>query len=197
MLVSPLFLFAMNHTRLSRFSWVVLSSLLLTLPAFATTPAAEVPGTLKVQVIVPASWNILLEDHVADNFVDQVRDTFFRAGFDRPIEKLSYVEDPMKTPYLLTINLTEWRMNRVGNIDCTFSANLQTPRGSHDFGLFSNMAMRWLGGPGRFGLSQAFTDAADGALRDLCNAVMKSEMLPDFRKPEIVSSLQSNHRPST
>jgi hypothetical protein len=196
MLVSPSFLFAMKHTLLSRFPWAVLSSLLLTLPLFATTPQPEVPGTLKVQVIVPASWNILMEDRIADNFVDHVRETFYRAGFDRPIEKLSYVEDPAKTPNLLTINLTEWRMNRVGNIDCTFHADLQTPRGTRDFGLFSNMTMRWFSGPGRFGLSQAFTDAADGALRDLCDAVMKSEMLSDFRKPEMISGLPNHRRPS-
>jgi hypothetical protein len=188
--------FAMKHTLLSRLPWVVLSSLLLIPSVFATTPPTAVPGTLKVQVNVPATWHWLADDRVAEPLVDQLRDTFYRAGFDRPIEQITYVEDPAKAPYLLTINLVDWRMNHAGSIDCTFSANLQTPRGTRDFGLFSDMAFNWIPGRGRYGLSQAFTQAADGALKQLCDAVAKSEMLPDFRKPELVSGLPEGHRPS-
>ncbi len=187
----------MKHSFLIRYAWVWLSGLLLLVPACATAPRPEVPGTLKVQVNVPPTWNVLLDDRVAETFVDQVRDTFYRAGFDRPIESLSYVEDPAKVPYLLTVNLIDWRINRIGNIDCTFSASLQTPRGTRDLGLYNSTAMRWLGGLGRFGLSRAFVDAADGALHDLCDAVAKSELLPDFRKPELAASLRPSRSPST
>jgi hypothetical protein len=180
-----------------RFAWVILGSLLLVLPARAATPSAPVPGTLKVQVIVPPTWNTLVDDHISAGLVDRVRDVFYRAGFDRPIEEVRYVEDPAKDEYLLTINLVDWRMNRIGNVDCTFSASLRTPRGTRDLGLYNNTSMLWFRGLGRFGLSQSFDEAAEGAIRDLCIAVQKSELLPDFRRPEVISALSPVRKPAT
>jgi len=179
----------MKHTLFSRPAWVAVSSLLLFLSACATTPRPDVPGTLKVQVNVPPSWNLLLDDRVSEVFVEQVRDTFRQAGFEHPVEEVRYVEDPAKAPYLLMVNLTEWRINHVGNVDCTFSASLQTPRGTRQLGLYTSTIPRWFGGPGQFGLSQAFVEAADGAIRNLCDAVAKSELLPDFRKADVVSGV--------
>ena len=49
-----------------------------------------------MQVNVPPSWNILLDDRVSEAFVDRVRDVFHRNGFDRPVEHVRYVEDPAK-----------------------------------------------------------------------------------------------------
>lgn len=159
-----------------------LMSLLLFLPACATTDRPDVPGTLNVQVNVPPSWNMLLDDRIAEAFVDRVRDVFYRAGFDRPVQEVRFARDPANVPYLLTINLNEWRINRVGNIECTFTADLQTPQGSRHLGLYTNTTMRWLGGPGRFGLSRSFEEAAEGAIRDLCADVAKTEMLPGLRE---------------
>jgi hypothetical protein len=194
--INPSPLNPMKRSILFRYAWVWVSGLLLFLPACATTERPEVPGTLKVQVNVPPSWSILLDDRVSEVFVDYVREAFYRAGFDRPVEEVRYVEDSAKVPYLLTLNLNEWRINRVGNIDCTFSASLQTPRGTRDLGLFTNTTMRWFGGPGRFGLSRSFAEAADGAIGDLCDKIAKSELLPDFRKPKHVSGLRPNRGPS-
>jgi hypothetical protein len=178
----------MNITR--RKFMILLCGALLSLSACATTPKPEVPGTLKVTVNVPPTWNLLLDDRVSAAFTDRVRDVFYRAGFDRPVEELRFVEDPAKAPYLLTINLLDWRINHVGSIDCTFSATLQTPRGTRELGLYHNTAMRWFGGIGRWGLANSFDDAAEGAIRDLCNAVVKTEMLPGFEKHQLYTGLR-------
>lgn len=186
----------MKQTLLSRAAWAMLSSLLLVLPACATTQKSPVPGTLKVQVNIPATWNSLVEDRISEGLVDRVRDVFYRAGFDRPVEEVRYVEEPGKEPYLLTINLIDWRMNRLGNVDCTFSASLRTPRGTRELGLYTNTSLFSLRGFGRFGLADSYDEAAQGAIRDLCDAVAKSELLPDFRKSGLVSGLPRPSRPS-
>jgi hypothetical protein len=164
---------------------VGLALLVAGLAGCATVNRPEFPGALKVYVNVPPSWNVLLEDDISDAFVSRVRDVFLRSGFDRPVDEVRLVEDPNKQPYLLTINLTEWRINRIGNIECTFTADLRTPQGSKNFGFFTNTTMRWMGG--RWGLARSFEDAAEGAIHDLCNAVKKSELLPAFRNNEAVS----------
>ena len=163
-----------------RLSWFWLCGLLL-LPGCATTEPVEVPGTLKVHVSVPPSWNLLFEDRISEAFVDHMREVFHHRGFDRPVEEVRFVEDPTKEPYLLTINLTEWRINRIGNIDCTFTASLQTPDETRHLGVYTNMSMRWFGGPGRFGLSRSFEEAAEGAIEDLYNDIAKTELLPGLR----------------
>lgn len=99
----------MKTSTLFRCGWLLLGVLALAVSARAKEPA-EVPGTLKVQVNVPPSWNLLLDDRVSEAFVDRVREVFSRRGFDQPVEELRYVEAPEKVPYLLTINLTDWRI---------------------------------------------------------------------------------------
>lgn len=165
----------------ARHSWIWLSSLLLLASGCATT-RVEVPGTMKVQVNVPPSWGLLIDDHVADAFVDRMREVFHHEGFRRPIESVRYVEDPARVPYLVTINLTDWRITRTGNVDCTFTATLRTPTTERRLGVYTNTTMRWLSGPGRFGLAQAFEDAAEGAIRDLCRDIAATELLPDLRR---------------
>lgn len=152
--------------------------------AAAPTAGAGAPdtanpsATLKVQVNVPPSWDPLLDDDIAAAFTDQVREIFQRAGHRHPVEELRSVEDPAKAPYLLTVNLTEWRINRAGNIACTFGATLRTPQGERDLGLYTNTTMRWIGGLGRWGLARSFEEAAVGAIRNLCDTIARSELLP-------------------
>jgi len=145
------------------------------LPACASASEAD---PLKVQVNVPPTWNLLIDDQVSEALVDQMRDVFYRAGFARRIDEVRSFEIPSKVPYLLTINLTEWRINRLGNIDCTFTANLKTPRGTRELGVYTNTTMEWLYGRSRFGLGRGFVEAAEGALRDLYTDLAKTELLP-------------------
>ena len=147
----------------------------------ATTQTPDVPGTLAVHVNVPPHWNVFLEDRITEAFTDQVREVFYREGFDKPVKEVRYFEDVDRAPYLLTINLNEWRINRVGMIDCTFTAELKTPAATKPLGVYTHTTMRWFGGPGRFGVARSFEEAADGAIRDLYNDVAKTELLPGVR----------------
>jgi len=155
---------------------LTIASLLVALSACGAEPAkSKAPLALQVQVNVPASWRPWLDDEVADSFTDRARDILRQRGVEGRIERLELSDSPVAEVPLLTINLVDWRVNHVGNIDCTFTASLQTPRGVRQFGLYTNTTMRWLTGPGRFGLSRSFEEAAEGAIRDLCNDIAKTE----------------------
>jgi hypothetical protein len=144
-------------------------------------PAPAKPGTLQVQVIVPPTWQPMFEDRITEAFVSNLIDVFRRQGYKGEIVEVRWFEEPSAGCCLLTINLTEWRMNHIGNIDCMFTANLQTGRATRHLGIFSGMAFRWMSGPGRFGLSDAFEDAAEDAVRQLYFSLAKTELVPGLR----------------
>ncbi len=169
----------MNSSALRQICLIGVAALFMSLPLRAATPPTSDTDTLKVQVIVPPTWNLLIDDKVSESLVDRVRDVFYRAGFTMPVSELRLPEDPSKVPCLLTINLTEWRINRIGNIDCACTASLKTPRGTRELGLYTNTTMQWLDGPGRFGLSRSFVEAAEGALRTLYTDLAHSDLLPN------------------
>jgi hypothetical protein len=164
--------------------FAVLGFLGLFVTSCASVPQAEIPGTLKVQVNMPPTLHYLAEDRIATAMTDRVREVFQRQGFDRPVEEIRPVEDSSRAPYLLTINLTEWRVDRLGNIDCAFSAELRTPAATRSFGPYTNTALRIAYGSGRFGWARGFEDAADGALRNLCLDVLRAELLPNLRRTQ-------------
>jgi len=143
--------------------------------AAPTTPSA---GTLQVQIIVPPSWVPMLEDDIADAFVSHIDEVFRHRGYKGHIKKVSAIDEPGPGCCLLTLNLIEWRVDPVGNINCTFTANLQTERTTRHLGVFTETTFRWMSGPGRFGLADAFSDAAEGALRQLYDALAKTNLVP-------------------
>lgn len=124
----------------------------------------------------------MFEDRVTEAFVSYIADVFRRQGYKGDIAEVRWHEEPSPGCCLLTINLTEWRMNHIGNIDCTFTANLQTERTTRHLGVFTGMAFRWMSGPGRFGLADSFEDAAEDAIRSLYDSLAKTELVPGLRK---------------
>lgn len=140
------------------------------------------PGTLQVQINIPPTWRPMFEDRVTEAFASYISDVFRRQGYKGDVTEVRSHEEPSPGCCLLTINLTEWRMNHIGNIDCTFTANVQTERANRHLGVFSGMSFRWMSGPGRFGLSDAFEDAASDAIRELYEALARTELVPGLRK---------------
>jgi hypothetical protein len=163
------------------------AALLLTTWTAAPVAAGEAtppskPGTLQVQINIPPSWRPMLEDRISEAFASYIFDVFRRQGYQGDITEVRSYEQPSQGCCLLTINLTEWRMNHIGNIDCSFTANLQTERANRHLGIFSGMSFRWMSGPGRFGLSDAFGEAAEDAIRQLYDSIAKTELVPGLRK---------------
>lgn len=163
---------------------------LLALGALAyAVPSAPAAGSeskqeampLQVQVMVPPTWQAWIDDDVAEAFTDRVREVFRHRGFAGKVREITAPDEPSTDAPLLTINLIEWRVSHIGNIECTFTANLQTAKTTHQFGIYTNTEMRWLQGPGRFGLARSFENAAEGAIRQLADDIGKTELLPGLR----------------
>jgi hypothetical protein len=152
------------------------------LAAGSSTPPAAA-GTLQVQIIIPPNWQPLFEDRATEAFITHLTAIFQRQGYEGKIVGVSALDEPAAGCCLLTINLLEWRMNYVGNIDCSFTASLQTERAVRQLGVFSGMGFRWMNSPGRFGFGDTFGDAADDALRQLYFALQRTGLLAGTRKP--------------
>ncbi len=153
-------------------------------PVRAADPAAPAPATstLQVEIIVPPSWRPMLEDRVADEFVSTTDEIFHREGYSGRIQQVTALDEPTVGCCLLTIRLLEWRIDPVGNINCTFNANLQTERTTRSLGLYTQTAFRWMTGPGRFGLAEALDTAAEGAIRELYDSLAKTKLIPGLRR---------------
>lgn len=169
--------------------WVGFGVVLLSLPVGAVS-AAETSGALKVRVNVPPTWQGLVDERTPGAVTARIRETLYRAGFTSRVEELRAVEDPTKIGHLLTIDLTEWRIDRAGRVACTFGARLRTPLGTRELGAFTGTTLRWLDGTGPWGLTRSLERAAGEAVRDLCDAVAKSELLPTFQPNELYSRLR-------
>jgi hypothetical protein len=144
-------------------------------------PAASPPGTLQVQVNIPPSWRPMFEDQITEAFFSYIAHVFRREGYTGEMVEVRRFDEPSPGCCLLTINLVEWRMNHAGNINCTFTANLQTERTTRHLGVFSGLSFRWMSGPGRFGLADAFESAAEDAIRDLHRSLARTELVPGLR----------------
>lgn len=168
------------------------SAIVLGLPTFATAgeSAAESGArpVLQLEVDVPPVWQPFLADDIADAFAARLADTFRRQGFEgRVAHRFGRPENEEGRP-LLSVRLTEWRIDRTGNARCTFSAMLVTEAGEHNLGLFTDIAMFWPTPGGRWSLARRFEaanaldQAAEGALRDLYNRLARTEAVPGLRR---------------
>jgi hypothetical protein len=173
-----------TNNRISK-SWAVFGSVVALALAGCATPRVEVPGTLHVHVNLPLMTDVWVEDRVKMAFTDVTRDVFHRHGFDRPVEEARYasLNELEDIPFLLTVDLHRWRVDRIGNIECTFTASLQTPAGTRHLGVYTGTELRGFGGGGfgRWGFARSFEEAAEGALNDLVREVARTELLPQLR----------------
>jgi hypothetical protein len=171
----------------------VLCVALLAFAGCASPPRVQTPDTVNVLVNLPPNASLIYADRIADAFTDEFRHVFHQAGFDRPIENVRLVDEPRDARHLLTVNLMDWRFDRLGNIECTFTAQLKTPRGARDLGVYSGMSLGLSRSPGWWGLVDAFSEAAQDALVDLVQAVVKSELLPMRTAPLMPGQASLNH----
>jgi hypothetical protein len=162
----------MKTTRLTSFLALVVAGLVaLAAPVTSATEKSADrtprPVRLQVQVGLPFSMNVLRNDDIAEAFAHRVVTALHEQGFRG---RIKYVEngDPLDPALpLLDINIFEWRVNRLGHTDCTFSALLKSPRGEKNLGMFSGTSMMtWLRRDW-FARADSFEDAAADALTNL------------------------------
>lgn len=149
--------------------------------ASAADRASNPQEVLQIEVRIPPTWEPMLEDRISERFVDQIREVFQREGFRGQIREVHTGEANPGQP-LLTIFLTQWEVNHIGTITCSFSAGLQSANGMRSLGAYSGTALRWMSGPGRFGLADSLDNAATEAIRQLFNDVAETELVPRLRR---------------
>lgn len=137
-------------------------------------------NNLQVVVSIPPSWHPMLEDRVDDAFVSHVADIFEQEGYRGNVVDVRQPDEPNPSYPVLTINLIDWRMNIGANVECDFGATLQAQNSVRQLGMFNGLAMRWMEGPGRFGLADTYGAAADDALRQLYRSIAQTQLVPGF-----------------
>ena len=95
-------------------------------PDYAKAPR---PVRMLVTVSVPPSMNMIRDDDVADAFAYRVAAALHEQGFSGGINYVRAGDETKTDVPALEINLVEWRVDRMGNVDCTFTASLSGPLG--------------------------------------------------------------------
>jgi hypothetical protein len=149
--------------------------------ADAKKPAAK-PADLQVIVDVPPTWRPFLEDDIAEALFYRLKDVFGRRNYKGEIVQLTTFDAEAKDTPVLRINLTEWRLDRIGNAQCTLTASLKTAAGEKNLGLATGTALFWPRGDRwslhrRMETADALEDAAENALRELYDAVAKTGLV--------------------
>lgn len=137
------------------------------------------PSRLQVTVSVPPSINSLRDDDIADAFAYRVATVLHEQGFKGHIQYVDSYDSPKSEVPVLEINLIEWRVDRTGNVDCTFSANLRGPAGQKNLGLFSGTSMMLWPRHDIFARADGFEQAARGALGDLAKKIAETKLVPE------------------
>lgn len=147
----------------------------------AAEPAKSV-ALLQVNVTIPPTPSPTAQDRVGETFVDEMADVFRNLGFAGKVERLDDLDKPKAGAPLLTINLTDWSKDHGGNVNCRFSASIESGGTKRSLGSFDGMTPGLTVGPGRFGASRAFDDAAATALRELFKTLAKTDLVPGLRE---------------
>lgn len=143
------------------------------------TQADQTAPKLQVKVDVPAIWRPFLADDVSETFADYIRDGFKKDGYAGKVVYIRPLDTPDSHSPLLTVTLQEWRVDRLGNVDCTFGATILTPDGKQKgLGVFTSTSFVWGPDIGRWELRDAFQDVAGQAISDLFHRLAKTDTVP-------------------
>lgn len=138
------------------------------------------PVRLQIVVEVPPTMNILREEEVEDAFAYRVITALREQGLRGRMRFIEWGDQPEPNVPVLAIFLHEWRVDRIGNVDCTFNATLQTPNGTRNLGLFSGTSLMMWSRRDWFARAEGFESAARDALGNLGPRILQSGLMPDW-----------------
>jgi hypothetical protein len=154
---------------------------LLASAAFGAVDGRKAPDTgptILVDVRVPIMWRPLLEDDIEKAFSERLELVFRDRGFTGRLRVIDDAErkQPRANLNILTLHLLEWRVDRLGSVQCRFTAVVRTATGEKELGTFA--ATSWLMDRSRWSLRGAMDDVARNALTDLYDKLLRSDLLP-------------------
>ena len=141
------------------------------------TAADDRPARLQLVISVPASMSVLHNEEVAEAFGYRVAAFLHEQGFRGRIRYVDQWDTPTADAPVLNVALQEWRVDRAGFVDCTFTAELVTAGGRHNLGMFHGTSiMMW---PRRdwYARAESFEEAARDAVTNLASRLEQTGML--------------------
>lgn len=157
----------------------LLTSCTSTGAAYAT-PRPDRPTRLQIVVNVPPSMNILREEEIQDAFGYRVITALREQGLRGRLRYIESGEQPDPAVPVLTVYLNEWRVDRIGNVDCTFSASLKSAHGERNLGFFSGTSLMMWSRRDWFARAEGYESAARDALTNLSQRILQSGVMPDW-----------------
>ncbi len=140
---------------------------LVSVASFAAEKEAVKPSLL-ISVSVPPVWDPMRESDVADAFYSRIATAMERAGYKGKIVSADRFDAAKSGTTVLEITVMRWRPERTGNVECTFSAGLNSGRSRQSLGLFSGNSPQWMTTASRtWEIRRGLEDSADAAVKDL------------------------------
>jgi hypothetical protein len=141
------------------------------------TAADDRPARLQVTVGVPPTMSMLYREEIAEAFGYRVSAYLHEQGFRGRIRYIDEWETPNPERPVLAVELQEWRVDRAGFVDCTFTASLATMGARQNLGVFHGTSfMTW---PRRdwYARAEGFEEAARDAVTNLAARLEQTGML--------------------
>lgn len=135
------------------------------------------PVRLQVVVSMPASMSLLRDDYVSEAFNYRVASYLHEQGFRGRIHSVYPGDDPLPNIPTLEINLMEWRVDRGGFVDCTFTAELVNHTTRRRLGIFHGTSMMTWPRRDWYMRAEGFEDAAREAIVNLAGRLEQSGLL--------------------
>lgn len=135
------------------------------------------PPRLQVAVHVPASMSVLRDDDISEAFAYRVASYLHEQGFRGRIHTVYPGEEPLPGVPTLDVQLMEWRVDRSGFVDCTFTAELVNDTQRRRLGIFHGTSiMTW---PRRdwYMRAEGFEEAARDAITSLASKLEESGLI--------------------
>ena len=159
-----------------------LAAFALIAPAAETKKAPPKPADLQVLIDIPPTWRPFLDDDIAEALYFRVREVFRQRGYKGELAQLTRFDEAKPDVPTLQLNLTEWRIDRIGNAQCTMTAQLKTSAAEKSLGLATGTALFWSHGDRwtvarQMETADALEDAANNAAREVYEAVAKSGLV--------------------
>lgn len=150
-------------------------------PGGSSSASAARPAQLQVQVITPtmAGMDPMWIDDVEDAFSERLATALHEQGFHGHINLLYDTDRPAPGIPLLRATLEEWRVDPVGNVTCTFTAQLKTAQGERSLGLFTGDSVMMWPEHDWFARADQFRSAASDAMTDLWKRMRKTGLMGD------------------
>ena len=134
-------------------------------------------GTIQVQVNNLPVREPKLDLRISSEFVLRIQEVFRQHGYAGAVVGVVGYERPDPGCFLLTLDLSNWQLDREGNAGGTFKATLTTEKEMLPLGQFKDSGVRWDTYTGHF-VPRKNAKKAEAAMRKLYDAVAATSLVP-------------------